>query len=158
MRIIKALIGAILFLIVPITVAIIVPHLINLKFHEIHAAGIVLYAGIIVFIFGIAGSAWCCLDFVFVGLGTPAPFASPEKLVSKGLYKYSRNPMYLSVLIVVLGEAIIFKSYRTAIYDVLLFILFNMFVILYEEPALKRKHGDTYENYKKSVSRWISFH
>lgn len=104
---------------------------------------------------GAWGYFWCGLDFVFRGRGTPAPIDPPQVLVVQGLYKYTRNPMYLSVLTVLAGEYVLFRSAIFLEYAVLVALGFFLFVLLYEEPALTRKMGAAYEQYREEVPRWI---
>jgi protein-S-isoprenylcysteine O-methyltransferase Ste14 len=94
-------------------------------------------------------------NFAKIGRGTPAPIDAPKKLVVTGLHRYMRNPMYLGVLLVLLGELILFPSRPFAIYILFFFALVNAFVLLYEEPTLKRMFGEEYERYKRAVPRWI---
>ena len=98
---------------------------------------------------------WCAWDFTFVGKGTPAPFDPPKEIVVKGLYRYVRNPMYVAVLLVLIGEAIWFESGLILIYAAIVFSVFHLWVIFYEEPTLKRKFGESYEKYCRKVSRWV---
>lgn len=104
---------------------------------------------------GIAGYLWCALDFAFRGKGTPAPIDPPKILVAKGLYKYTRNPMYISVLTVLAGECVLFWSLQLAEYAAAVAVGFHLFVLIYEEPALTRKMGAAYEQYRREVPRWI---
>ena len=104
---------------------------------------------------GAWGYFWCGLDFVFRGQGTPAPFDPPKVLVVHGLYKYTRNPMYLSVLTVLVGEYVLFHSAIFLEYVVLVTLGFFLFVMNYEEPVLTRKMGAAYEQYCEEVPRWI---
>jgi protein-S-isoprenylcysteine O-methyltransferase Ste14 len=104
---------------------------------------------------GAWGYFWCALDFVFRGKGTPAPIDPPKVLVVQGLYKYTRNPMYVSVLTVLAGECVLFHSAIFLEYLVLVALGFFVFVLLYEEPALTRKMGAAYEQYRDEVPRWI---
>ena len=101
------------------------------------------------------GYFWCALDFVFRGRGTPAPIDPPQVLVVQGLYKYTRNPMYVSVLTVLAGEYVLYRSAIFLEYLVLVALGFFVFVLLYEEPALTRKMGAAYERYCEEVPRWI---
>jgi protein-S-isoprenylcysteine O-methyltransferase Ste14 len=94
--------------------------------------------------------------FVVVGRGTLMPLVPPEHLVVSGLYRYMRNPMYVGVLTVLFSESIVFRSRRILTYAIVLFVFFDLMVILYEEPALKRKFGASYEEYLKMVPRWMS--
>ncbi|MCZ6594572.1 MAG: isoprenylcysteine carboxylmethyltransferase family protein, partial [Bacteroidetes bacterium] len=79
----------------------------------------------------------------------------PIKLVSSGLYKRSRNPMYLGVLNIALGQALFFESTANLIYTGLLTVFFHLIVVLVEEPHLKKKYGQKYVDYTKQVPRWI---
>jgi protein-S-isoprenylcysteine O-methyltransferase Ste14 len=85
----------------------------------------------------------------------PAPIDAPKRLVVRGLYRFVRNPMYVGVLTVLFSESIAFRSRRILAYAIVVFVFFNLMVMLYEEPALKRKFGKAYEEYLKSVPRWI---
>jgi protein-S-isoprenylcysteine O-methyltransferase Ste14 len=98
---------------------------------------------------------WCAWDFATAGEGTPAPIDAPKHLVVRGLYRFVRNPMYAGVLLILLGESLAFRSTRILVYAAIVFTFFNLFVILYEEPALKRKFGPSYEEYLSSVPRWL---
>jgi protein-S-isoprenylcysteine O-methyltransferase Ste14 len=104
---------------------------------------------------GAWGYFWCALDFVFRGKGTPAPIDPPKVLVVQGLYKYTRNPMYVSVLTVLAGECVLFHSAIFLEYVGFVALGFHVWVMLYEEPALTRKMGDAYEQYRDEVPRWI---
>jgi len=104
---------------------------------------------------GVAIYLWCAWDFATAGQGTPAPIDAPKHLVVRGLYRFVRNPMYVGVLLILLGESLAFRSPRILVYAAIVFTFFNLFVILYEEPALKRKFGASYEEYLKKIPRWI---
>jgi protein-S-isoprenylcysteine O-methyltransferase Ste14 len=95
----------------------------------------------------------CVRDFFAAG-GTLAPVDPPKQLVVRGLYRYTRNPMYDGVLAVILGEAWLFRSSALLAYAVLVWVAFHLFVVLYEERALESAFGDTYRAYCKSVPRW----
>jgi len=97
----------------------------------------------------------CAWDFAFAGRGTPAPIDPPKELVVKGLYRYTRNPMYIGVLTLLFGEAVFFASRQILIYAGVVFLIFHLFVMLYEEPALRRKFGDSYQRYCSAVPRWF---
>jgi protein-S-isoprenylcysteine O-methyltransferase Ste14 len=92
--------------------------------------------------------------FVFVGLGTPAPVAPPTRLVISGQYRYVRNPMYVAVLALVLGQGLVLGSRVLLWYAALLALLFHLFVILYEEPTLGSQFGVPYRVYCQNVRRW----
>jgi protein-S-isoprenylcysteine O-methyltransferase Ste14 len=111
--------------------------------------------GLIPLILGATCMLWCVYDFWNSGHGTPAPIDPPKALVVKGFYRYVRNPMYIGVLSVVLGEAICFASWSIMFYGVCAGLLFHGFVMLYEEPALSRTFGQEYQDYKRQVPRWF---
>jgi protein-S-isoprenylcysteine O-methyltransferase Ste14 len=97
----------------------------------------------------------CIWDFAAKGRGTLAPIDPPRQLVVQGLYRYVRNPMYLGVLLLLLGETAFFKSIALLQYTLAWFIIVNLFVVFYEEPALRHRFGDSYERYFRSVRRWL---
>jgi 2-polyprenyl-6-methoxyphenol hydroxylase-like FAD-dependent oxidoreductase/protein-S-isoprenylcysteine O-methyltransferase Ste14 len=113
------------------------------------------WIGIIPFALGIALYFWCAGEFTFRGRGTPAPIDPPRALVIKGPYRWTRNPMYVAVLSTILGEALLFRSAALAIYAVLLFGVFHLFIISYEEPTLQRLFGTAYMEYRHAVPRWL---
>jgi protein-S-isoprenylcysteine O-methyltransferase Ste14 len=98
---------------------------------------------------------WCAWDFGSKGLGTPAPIDAPRVLVVKGLYRFTRNPMYVGVANVIFGQALFYGSSRVAIYGCFVVVTFHLFVLFYEEPTLRRLFGDQYDRYCTQVPRWI---
>lgn len=106
----------------------------------------------------LAGSAlyaWCAGRFVFEGKGTPAPFDPPKQLVVGGPYRMVRNPMYLGGALVLLGEALCFRSFWHLAYAGLFVLLSHIRVVLWEEPALRRAFGAAYDDYCHQVPRWL---
>jgi protein-S-isoprenylcysteine O-methyltransferase Ste14 len=97
----------------------------------------------------------CAWEFAVRGLGTPAPIAPTKFLVVSGLHRYVRNPMYVGVLLVILGQAALFHAPRLAMYGAACIFLAHLFVVFYEEPTLRRQFGESYERYRRSVPRWI---
>jgi protein-S-isoprenylcysteine O-methyltransferase Ste14 len=97
----------------------------------------------------------CIWEFARIGRGTLAPVDPPRRLVVRGLYRYVRNPMYLSVTTILLGEALLAGSRALLLYWVVWFAAANLFVIGYEEPALRRRFGRSYELYTQQVGRWL---
>lgn len=93
--------------------------------------------------------------FVVDGLGTPAPVAPPTRLVISGLYRYVRNPMYVALCAVVLGEALVLGRPILLIYGVALWAVFAAFVRWYEEPGLRRRFGAEYDAYVRAVPAWL---
>jgi protein-S-isoprenylcysteine O-methyltransferase Ste14 len=112
-------------------------------------------AGLAVAAAGVALLAACVWEFAREGRGTPAPVDPPQVLVARGLYRYVRNPMYLSVSAILLGEALAAASAPLLGYWAAFFALVNGFVMGYEEPALRRKFGVSYERYTRQAGRWL---
>lgn len=98
---------------------------------------------------------WSFWNFLIEGRGTPAPIEPPKDLVATGFYRYVRNPMYAGVLLILIGHFLWFGFWSLLAYTALAFTATHLFVILYEEPTLKRKFGAAYETYLKRVPRWI---
>lgn len=113
------------------------------------------FIGLLFTIPGIAILLRCVWDFAHSGKGTPAPIDPPKELVVKGLYRYVRNPMYVGILMALIGESILFRSYAVLAYTGVVFLAFTAFVFFYEERVLKTKFGESYERYLKEVPRWI---
>jgi protein-S-isoprenylcysteine O-methyltransferase Ste14 len=97
----------------------------------------------------------CLWDFTFTGRGTPAVWDPPVIFVSKGLYRFVRNPMYLAIVSILAGEALYFQSPLLGLMAAGCAVGFHLFVVLYEERALKRRFGASYEGYCSEVSRWV---
>jgi protein-S-isoprenylcysteine O-methyltransferase Ste14 len=104
---------------------------------------------------GAAIYGWCLWDFAHRGRGTPAPIDAPKHLVVNGLYRYVRNPMYVGVLLVIAGWSLFFQSWAILFYGIVIGLLFHFFVLLVEEPVLKKRFGDSYLNYCVEVARWL---
>ena len=117
--------------------------------------GFARYFGVLPILLGVSIYFWCAWDFTFVGRGTPAPIDPPKELVVRGLYRYVRNPMYIGILSILLGEALIFESRRLFGYTAIAFIFYYLIVVLYEEPTLRRKFRDSYQKYRQAVPRWL---
>jgi protein-S-isoprenylcysteine O-methyltransferase Ste14 len=92
--------------------------------------------------------------FALLGLGTPAPVAPPRVLVVCGQYRHVRNPMYVAVLVMVIGQAMVLGSGILLRYAGVLWLLFHLFVVLYEEPTLGSRFGASYNVYRQNVRRW----
>lgn len=97
----------------------------------------------------------CVREFYVAGRGTLAPWAPPTNLVATGLYKWSRNPMYVAVLLILTGWAIGFQSWDMALYGVVVAVVFHLRVVLHEEPWLARTFGDVWTQYRTQVPRWL---
>ena len=111
--------------------------------------------GGILIIVGVPGLVDSFARFALEGLGTPAPIAPPQKLVVTGLYRYVRNPIYIAVVAVIFGQALLFGDWRLLWYGALLWLFFHVFVVMYEEPTLKQTFGTEYESFRTNVPRWI---
>jgi protein-S-isoprenylcysteine O-methyltransferase Ste14 len=111
-------------------------------------------AGIMLVTIGTAIALWCVFTFVFIGKGTPAPFDPPRKLVIRGPYRFVRNPMYIGAGMTLAGAALYYESLSILFYNGLFFLVTHLFVVLYEEPTLRRTFGDEYEAYCRRTTRW----
>jgi len=109
----------------------------------------------VLFILGAPGVVDSFRRFALEGLGTPAPIAPPEKLVVRGLYRYVRNPMYVAVIGIILGQALLFGDWRLLLYAALFWLACHAFVVVYEEPTLQRTFGGAYVAFRANVPRWI---
>ena len=85
----------------------------------------------------------------------PAPIAPTRNLVVTGLYRYVRNPIYVAVVAIILGQAVLMGDWRLIVYGALLWLFFHVFVVAYEEPTLERTFGREYEAFRAAVPRWI---
>ena len=107
----------------------------------------------------IATGAFVVLDsfarFALQGLGTPAPVFPTRHLVVKGFYRYVRNPMYVAVVAVILGQALLFGDVRILEYALFAWLVAHLFVLTYEEPTLRKTFGAEYESLCANVRRWI---
>jgi len=113
------------------------------------------YVSLLPFAIGAAISLRCVCDFAITGRGTPAPIDAPKVLVVGGLYRYVRNPMYIGVLLVMLGWTVFFNSAAVVVYAAGGALLFHLFVVLVEEPRLRRQFGEPYQRYCSAVRRWL---
>lgn len=93
--------------------------------------------------------------YVRVGRGTVMPAVPTERLVVTGLDRFVRNPMYLGVVVALIGEAVLFWSVDMALYTGLVWLGFDLFIRFYEEPTLRRRHGEEYLRYCARVRRWL---
>ena len=110
--------------------------------------GLLLVLGIVVLVRAFA-------RFVMEGRGTPAPIAPPERLVVGGEYRFVRNPMYVALIMAVLGQAMIFGSLGLLVYALAMWAIMAAFVRWYEEPVLLKRYGDEYERYRQAVRAWV---
>lgn len=116
--------------------------------------GALQVVGMLIVVAGGAIALWCILTFAIVGKGTPAPFDPPRRLVVRGPYSVVRNPMYIGAGLALGGAALFYGSFALLSYAVAFFLVTHCFVVLYEEPALRRTFGTEYEAYCRQVRRW----
>ncbi len=149
--------SAVFLLLAPGTIAGLVPWLIShwrmqppfLGFTPFRAIGIVLIvAGLLVLLESFA-------RFALRGLGTPAPVFPTRQLVVSGLYRYVRNPMYVGVLCINLGQGLLLGSLDVLIYAAIVWLGMHLFVVGYEEPTLRRRYGAEFDFFCRNVPRWI---
>ena len=113
------------------------------------------WVGLVGIMIGTGFLAVCIVEFARSGRGTLSPADPPRTLVVRGPYRYVRNPMYLSVTVIVLGEVGLTASRGLFSYWVIWFAAVNLFVMGYEEPTLRHQFGATYERYAAGVGRWL---
>jgi protein-S-isoprenylcysteine O-methyltransferase Ste14 len=97
----------------------------------------------------------CVRQFYVEGKGTLAPWSPPQHLVVSGLYRVSRNPMYIAVVLMLIGWAVGFRSRALTIYAVVVMLAFHLRVVFGEEPWLARRHGEEWVRYRARVPRWL---
>jgi protein-S-isoprenylcysteine O-methyltransferase Ste14 len=155
---ITAVLGSALFFVAaPATVAGLIPWLIaHWEFQPpFLAAEPMRWVGIAFIVVGVPGLLDSFARFALQGLGTPAPIAPTRNLVVTGLYRHVRNPMYVSVVAIILGQALLFGDWRLLLYGALIFLAFHIFVLAYEEPTLRQCYEVEYETYRANVPRWL---
>jgi len=149
--------SAIFFVIAPGVVAGLIPWLIS-GWHEqppflgVPATRLI---GVILILLGIPVLLDSFARFAIEGLGTPAPVFPTRTLVIRGFYRYVRNPMYVSVILIIFGQGLFFGDVRLIVYGLFLWLITHLFVVVYEEPTLRKSFGAEYERYCASVPRWI---
>jgi protein-S-isoprenylcysteine O-methyltransferase Ste14 len=139
-------------LVVPGTVAVYLPYLLA---RPLSADAPSIAVSVPLFVLGGGIYLWCVWDFAAYGRGTPAPIDAPGKLVVRGLYRHVRNPMYVGVLTVLLGWVVFAPGAWLIAHWLIMFTLFNAFVLLYEEPHLREVFGPEYDRYAAGAGRWL---
>jgi protein-S-isoprenylcysteine O-methyltransferase Ste14 len=147
--------GTATFLVVPATVAGVIPW--SLTSWEVsHEPGVLGWiVGVCLIVAGSAALLSAFVRFAVDGIGTPAPIAPTERLVVSGLYRYARNPMYLAVIALIVGQAIVLGTLGLLVYAGGVALTMHTFVVAYEEPTLRRAFGADYEAYCAAVPRWL---
>src|SRR5215813_10973023 len=158
MRRILAIVGSAIFLVIaPGIVAGYVPWRICGWRVEAPLLGIssLRLAGVLLIASGLPVLLGSFARFALQGLGTPAPIFPTRHLVVSGLFRYVRNPMYVAVVSLILGQGLFFGSVRVLAYGIAVWVGFYLFVLIYEEPTLRNAYGPEYEEFCANVPRWI---
>jgi protein-S-isoprenylcysteine O-methyltransferase Ste14/8-oxo-dGTP pyrophosphatase MutT (NUDIX family) len=140
---------------VPATFLVVIPAMILNVTGTEGEGGPLRLVGLVPLVLGIAVLAWCFAGFIVEGEGTPAPYDPPHRLVTGRLYGWMRNPMYVAVTTILVGEAMFYGSALLLVWAGLAWIFFHLFVVLYEEPTLQQRFGAAYDEYVEQVPRWI---
>ena len=149
------LVNTILFtILVPGTVAVLIPAWLVGGIRRTDC-GVLAWLGAIVSACGATVYLRCAWEFAVRGLGTPAPILPTQFLVTTALHRHVRNPMYIGVALVIVGEAALFGSLPVLVYAAAMLSIAHIFVVFYEEPTLRRQFGKSYEEYVQSVPRWL---
>jgi len=152
----RAAVGAALFFVVaPGGVAGLAPYLISGWRREHLLPGALRAVGAVLIVLGVLSVVESFARFVLRGHGTPAPVAPPKHLVVSGQYRHVRNPMYVALVAIVVGQAVWLGSAALAIYAVVLLGLFHLRVVTYEEPQLVTLFGVESATYRQAVPRWL---
>lgn len=155
MRIRSAIAGsAVFFVVAPCAVAGLLPWWLT-RWEGLTRSTLLLAVGTLSILAGVAVLLHAFARFVLEGSGTPAPVAPTQTLVVGGVYRFVRNPMYLAVISVILGQVLLFGSVALVVYAALVTAAMAAFVRLYEEPTLARRHGAAYEDYRRNVPGWL---
>jgi protein-S-isoprenylcysteine O-methyltransferase Ste14 len=93
--------------------------------------------------------------FALQGRGTPAPWAPPERFVERGSYRFLRSPMYLGVILLILGQALLLGREILYAWAVVAWVIFELSLVTWEEPQLRRRFGESYDDYRRRVKRWL---
>ena len=150
----KAALGSIIFLaVVPGTVAGLIPWLLT-GWSSSDPPAAIAVIGALLLAAGLAVLLHAFARFVMEGIGTPAPVAPTQSLVVGGLYRHVRNPMYIAVAGVIVGQALLLGRAELLAYALAFMAVVATFVRLYEEPVLSRRFGDEYERYRRAVPAW----
>ena len=148
--------------ILPGTATVLVPWLVYWLSIETRYAGWVspldqwpFWAGLVALGLGLWFAVWTSSLFVVFGRGTPAPWDPPKNLVVRGPYRYVRNPMITSVLLIVAGEALIWQSWPIGWWGLVFFAVNWVYFPMFEEKDLEKRFGADYLLFKANVPRWV---
>jgi protein-S-isoprenylcysteine O-methyltransferase Ste14 len=143
------------FLVLPGSATMLVPGLLLRWGGGVPAPNPTRLVGTVPLLIGAVVLLWCVVDFARIGRGTLAPVDPPRILVRRGLYRVVRNPMYVAVVSILVGEALLFASWAIAIWAVVIAVGFHLRVLWYEEPVLRRTFGAGFDDYCREVPRWM---
>lgn len=149
----KNILKQLISFILPVTVLILVPRWNENKWND--SIDIFSVTGFLLAVFGGVLLIGAIAMLIRMGRGTLAPWSPTSRLVTGGIYAYTRNPMISGVLTLLLAESLIFHSVSIYIWCVSFFIINNLYFLISEEPGLEQRFGDEYAEYKKNVPRWI---
>ena len=153
-----SLLGSALFLLIaPGTLAVYLPWLISRwRFaSDLGESSLVRGVGAVVALLGALALLECFFRFAWVGIGTPAPVAPTRHLVVSGLYRHVRNPMYVAVAALIFGQALLLGQSELLLYGASVWLAFHLFVLLYEEPTMRRSFPQEYAHFAAAVPRWL---
>jgi protein-S-isoprenylcysteine O-methyltransferase Ste14 len=153
MRLLKNVLSQLVSLLLPITVCVIVPRLIEPEFRG--SGGWSLGIGLMSLAIGLVVLTQTIATFIRVGEGTLAPWSPPRKLITSGIYAYVRNPMILGVILILIGEGLALSSWRILTWAAIVFVLNEVYFPISEEPGLERRFGEEYREYRSNVPRWL---
>ena len=152
-RSLKDILKHLVSLVLPFTVLIIVPALIEPQ--RAFASRLQLAAGVLLLLVGLFLLVVTIASFVTIGKGTLAPWSPTQHLVVSGMYTYVRNPMILGVIVVLLGEALALRSWPIFVWAVFVYVINTIYFMFSEEPGLEKRFGEEYRAYKRNVPRWL---
>lgn len=147
--------SAVFFVAAPGLVAGLVPWLLTGHYSLPLASLPLIIAGSCLAAIGLGVLLHAFAHFALEGMGTPAPIAPTDRLVIGGVYRHVRNPMYVAVVSIILGQALIFAHWPLAAYAMVMGATMATFVRIYEEPVLARRYGTQYETYRANVPGWL---
>jgi protein-S-isoprenylcysteine O-methyltransferase Ste14 len=150
-----ALKSLLFFILVPGILLGLLPYQVSLSDTPLFDPGALSYLALLLWPLGAAIIVWCFWNFTTRGRGTPAPIDPPKELVVNGLYRYTRNPIYLGGLLVLIGWAVWSPSLPLLLAPSIFFGAAHLFVLAYEEPTLRGKFGPAYTAYCARVPRWL---
>jgi protein-S-isoprenylcysteine O-methyltransferase Ste14 len=157
MRVSRAAVGTAAFFVVgPGTVVGVIPWLITRWDMPDFAGGwrLAQVIGVLLIVAGLVPLVHAFAQFAKAG-GTPVPLAPTQRLVVTGFHRFVRNPMYVGLILIIAGQALLFGSLWLVLYAAVVWIVTASFVRWYEEPSLTRQYGAEYDAYRRNVPAWI---